>query len=199
MKFVVRSLLFFLQSVITGLDYCYNYFLLKFKRVSFVGMPTIHGRLVLFNDGTFELGENCVFNCSLTSNMVGLFKGCTIAVIKGGKLSIGKGSGFSGVSIYCSKSIRIGRFVNFGGNVSIWDTDFHPLDYLARRKSENQYVTSLPIEIGDDVFVGANSIILKGVSIGARSIIGAGSVVTKDVPKDEVWAGNPAKFIRRIN
>ncbi len=52
--------------------------------------------------------------------------------------------------------------------------------------------------IEDNVFIGANCIILKGVKIGDRSIIGAGSVVTKNVPSDQIWAGNPAKFIREI-
>ena len=55
-----------------------------------------------------------------------------------------------------------------------------------------------PVEIKDGVFVGAHSIILKGVTIGEGSIIGAGSVVTKSIPAGEVWAGNPAKFIRKI-
>jgi acetyltransferase-like isoleucine patch superfamily enzyme len=58
---------------------------------------------------------------------------------------------------------------------------------------------SEPIVIGDDVFIGANSIVLKGVNIGDRSIIGAGSVVSKNIPADEIWAGNPIKFIKRIN
>lgn len=55
-----------------------------------------------------------------------------------------------------------------------------------------------PIRKGDEVFIGADVIILKGVSIGERSIIGAGSVVTKDVPPDKIWAGPPAKFVRKI-
>jgi len=53
--------------------------------------------------------------------------------------------------------------------------------------------------IEDNVFIGANCIILKGVKIGDRSIIGTDSVVTKNVPSDQIWAGNPAKFIREIN
>lgn len=114
------------------------------------------------------------------------------------KLQIGDDTGFSGVSLYCSKEIIIGKFCNFGGNVMIWDTDFHPLDYQARRKHEIDNIKCAPIYIGDDVLVGANSIILKGISIGDRVIIGAGSVVCKTIPSDEVWAGNPAKFIRKI-
>ena len=55
-----------------------------------------------------------------------------------------------------------------------------------------------PVVIGDDVFVGAKCIILKGVTIGKGAIIGAGSVVTKNIPARQIWAGNPAKFIREI-
>lgn len=58
---------------------------------------------------------------------------------------------------------------------------------------------SKPITVEDDVFVGANCIIGKGVTIGARSIIAAGSVVVKSIPKDEIWGGNPTRFIRKIN
>ena len=55
------------------------------------------------------------------------------------------------------------------------------------------------VKIGNNVFIGANTIVLKGVTIGDRSIIGAGSVVTKNIPEDEIWGGNPAKFIRKID
>jgi acetyltransferase-like isoleucine patch superfamily enzyme len=103
------------------------------------------------------------------------------------------------VSIYCAESITIGNYVNCGGNVSIWDTDFHPLEKEARRHHELNSIKKAPIVIEDDVFIGANSIILKGVHIGAAAIIGAGSVVTKNIPAGETWAGNPAKFIRRNN
>ena len=89
--------------------------------------------------------------------------------------------------------------MNFGGNVFIWDTDFHPLNFIDRRKNDYTATISASINVEDDVFIGANSIILKGVSIGKRSIIGAGSIVTKNVPNDEIWAGNPAKFIRKTN
>ncbi|MDO3628846.1 acyltransferase [Mucilaginibacter sp. BT774] len=118
---------------------------------------------------------------------------------KNAKLIIHDNCGFSGVSIYCSTSIAIGQFVLCGGNVSIWDTDFHPLDFRDRRQDLSNKINSSPIVIGDDVFIGANSIILKGVTIGNRSIIGAGSVVTKSIPEDEIWAGNPARFIKMAN
>lgn len=79
--------------------------------------------------------------------------------------------------------LAIGDNEKIGACVLITDTDAHPMDYMARRTS-NEGTKSAPIVIEDDVWVGAHSIILKGVTIGARSIIGAGSVVTKNIPPD---------------
>ena len=78
------------------------------------------------------------------------------------------------------------------------DTDFHPLDYISRRVGIDGTLTA-PIRIEDDVFIGAGVIIMKGVTIGKHSVIGAGAVVTKSVPENEVWAGNPAHFIRKVD
>jgi acetyltransferase-like isoleucine patch superfamily enzyme len=81
------------------------------------------------------------------------------------------------------------------------DTDAHQIDYLARRRGrgdKTSIIKSAPISIEEDVWIGANCIILKGVTIGARSIIGAGSVVTKSIPSDCIAAGNPCIIIRQI-
>jgi acetyltransferase-like isoleucine patch superfamily enzyme len=97
--------------------------------------------------------------------------------------------------------IRVGSNVKIGGNARIYDHDYHALDYLSRRDPEQDFdqEKSAPVVIGDDVFIGANSIILKGVTIGDRSIIGAGSVVSlKDIPPDSLVAGNPARIIRNL-
>jgi acetyltransferase-like isoleucine patch superfamily enzyme len=141
-------------------------------------------------------GNNLKFNGHTKYNFVGLTKPVTIYVADNAELEIGEYSGFSSISIYCSLKIKIGRYCSFGGNTFIWDTDFHSIHYLDRRS--NCGIVSKPIFIGDDVFVGANSIILKGVNIGDRVVIGAGSVITKDIPCDEIWGGNPAKFLRKI-
>lgn len=150
-------------------------------------------------NSTILFGENVVFSNSTRSNFVGLNKSSTIFVGNNAKLEIGAYSGFSNVSLYATSSIKIGKYCNFGGNCFIWDSDFHPINYLDRRKHIESEITSLPVTIGDDVFIGANTIILKGVTIGNMSIIGAGSVVTKSIPDKEIWAGNPAKFIRKID
>jgi acetyltransferase-like isoleucine patch superfamily enzyme len=171
----------------------------KVQNVNYKKIPMIRGKLKFINFGECTIGENVIFNSSFRSNPMGLSKGCTVFVGNKGKLFIDDCSGFSGVSLYCSTGITIGKNLFCGGNTNIWDTDFHPLDYVKRREHDEISVLSLPIYIGNDVFIGANSTILKGVSIGDRSIIGAGSIVTKSIPADEIWAGNPAKFIKTIN
>ena len=81
----------------------------------------------------------------------------------------------------------------------MFTTDFHSLDPIIRASSKDQkHRKSAPVTIKHDAFIGARCIILKGVTIGENSIVGAGSVVTKSIPDNEIWAGNPAKFIRKI-
>jgi acetyltransferase-like isoleucine patch superfamily enzyme len=86
-----------------------------------------------------------------------------------------------------------------GGSTKIWDTDFHPLRADTRVDNPNEGYKSRPIIIGSNVFIGGFSIILKGTSIGDGSIIGAGSVVSGIIPSGEIWAGNPARFIKKIS
>jgi maltose O-acetyltransferase len=90
-------------------------------------------------------------------------------------------------------TVRIGSFTLFGPAVQIY-TPLHPLDAELRRREEY----GKPIEIGADVWVGGGAIILPGVSIGARAVIGAGSVVTRDVPEATFAAGNLCRVIRGI-
>lgn len=123
------------------------------------------------------------------------------------RLTIGDNSNMSSPCIWVKKSISIGNYVNIGGDCIIMDTDCHNLDWKIRRtKDLDEYNRSLdiatanssPIIIEDDVLIGTRCIILKGVTIGARSIIAAGSVVTKSIPADCIAGGNPAKVIRRL-
>lgn len=86
-----------------------------------------------------------------------------------------------------------------GGNVRIFDHDYHSLKYMDRRdkKLDDAGCRTSPVFIEDDVFIGTNSIILKGVTIGARSVIGAGSIVSlKQIPPDSLVAGNPARILK---
>jgi len=85
-----------------------------------------------------------------------------------------------------------------GGGCKIWDTDFHSI-YPEDRINGNINSLNSPVIIGNNVFIGGFSIILKGVTIGDNAVIGAGSVITKNIPANEIWAGNPAKFIRKLD
>ena len=120
-------------------------------------------------------------------------------------ITIGNHVGMSSPCIWINERLAIGNHVNIGGNCIILDTDTHQIDYLARRGEKTvdpnvptTTVQSAPVTIEDDVWIGANCIILKGVTIGARSVIGAGSVVTRSIPADCIAAGNPCKVIRTL-
>jgi maltose O-acetyltransferase len=89
--------------------------------------------------------------------------------------------------------VRIGDFSLFGPGVQIY-TPMHPFDAALRRQQE----FGKPVEIGSDVWVGGGAIILPGVRIGSRSVIGAGSVVTRDIPDEVFAAGNPCRVIRQL-
>jgi maltose O-acetyltransferase len=88
--------------------------------------------------------------------------------------------------------VRIGDYTLFGPGVQVL-TPLHPLDHDLRRKQE----FGKPIEIGSDVWVGGGALILAGVRIGSRAVIGAGSVVTRDIPEGAFAAGNPCRVIRK--
>lgn len=89
--------------------------------------------------------------------------------------------------------VRIGDYTMFGPGVQVL-TPMHPMKAEARRRGEY----GKPIDIGADVWVGGGALILPGVRIGSRSVIGAGSVVTRDVPEGVFAAGNPCRVVRQI-
>lgn len=157
----------------------------------------INGRLYRRGRGKVIIGDNVTINSSKKSNILGGNDYSTIYARRGAEVLIGNNVGISNTCIIAFKSVEIGDNVLIGADCKIYDTDFHSLDYKLREKTENEKPKCGPIRIGDNAFIGAHSIILKGVTIGKCSIIGAGSLVTHSVPEHEIWAGNPAKFIRK--
>lgn len=157
----------------------------------------IRGKIYIRNYGSISIGKNFEANSGNRYNPIGGDTILRIIVEKNASLIIGNNVGISNSTIRVKEHIQIGNNVLIGGSCKIWDTDFHSLDAYERTHNDNK-VLNKPIKINDNVFIGANSIILKGVEIGENSIIGAGSVVSKKIPANEIWAGNPAKFIRRI-
>ena len=123
-----------------------------------------------------------------------------IVVGENAKLTIGNQSGMSNTVLYCVDEITIGDYVNIGAGCLIMDTNFHSTYWKDRedRTKDCKLRKNSPINIGNYAFIGANCIICKGVTIGDKSMIAAGSVVVKDIPQGEIWGGNPAKFIKNI-
>lgn len=117
------------------------------------------------------------------------------------QLQIGNNVKISSATLRCHQSISIGNYVQIGGGTILMDSDAHSLDYMERRNLniDKKKKHNAPIVIEDDVLIGAYCTVLKGVTIGARSVIGAGSVVVKSIPSDCIAAGNPCKVIKQIS
>ena len=151
--------------------------------------------------GDMSIGNNLRLRSRYSGNLVGMAFPVTFQLCnKGASISIGDNCGFSAVVISSMSKVKIGNNVILGGNVRIFDHDYHSLDPEIRRDRslDRQNVRSSPVLIEDDVFIGTSAIILKGVQVGARSIIGAGSVVSiRNIPQDSLVVGNPARIIEK--
>ena len=149
--------------------------------------------------GKVEIGNNLSVNSGNNHNIIGRQQKTTFWVE--GKLTIGNNVGMSATALICNHEIEIGNNVTIGGNTVIYDTDFHSLDsgIRANKIEDKKNAKWGKVTLKDNVFIGAHTTILKGVTIGKNSIIGACSLITKDIPTNEIWAGNPAQFIKKNN
>lgn len=124
-------------------------------------------------------------------NSVGLNHRCIITTESNARLTIGDNVGMSGASIWCFKQIDIDNNVRIGANTLITDGDAHLDDPRAGSPK--------PVHICENVWLGMNVTVLKGVTIGRNSLIGAGSIVTKDIPENVIAAGNPCIVIKQLD
>lgn len=184
---------------------------LRYFRVSFQKI-TGYNNVLIFKLYGIKIGKNCEFRgrclvskspgssitigdgfkCFSVYNEPSLLK-CRTSIQtndSSASLSIGNNVGMGGVKISCFIRIIIGDNVKIGGNTIIMDGDYHPEDYRSGYPKE--------IVIEDNVWIGYSCIILKGVHIGKNSVIGAGSVVTKDIPQNVIAAGVPCRVIKKI-
>lgn len=155
------------------------------------GMPIIQRH----RGSEIELGDRLHLRSWRTTNPLApnhaivLATRSTNAIIR-----VGNDCGLTGVTLVATERIEIGDRVLLGANTTIVDTDFHPLDPQERQRDINNG-KHRPVVIEDDVFVGMNTVILKGVRIGRGSVVGAGSVISRDVPPGVIVAGNPAQIV----
>ncbi len=170
---------------------------LKAKGVSYGKNICIMGNLRICGTGNITIGDNFMMTNGEAVNPISSnLKGCFFTEHEA-QISIGKNVGMSSTRLWISKGLFIGDNVKIGACSLIIDTDTHPVNYIVRRTC-NEGALSAPITIKNDAWIGAHCIILKGVTIGERSIIGAGSVVTKNIPADCIAAGNPCKIIKYL-
>ena len=165
----------------------------KFNQFVTLGVPLMD----IQPSGKCQFGSNLVMVNSAKHSTLGKNNRCKFVVSADATLTMGSKVGMSNTTIVATKSIAIGNNVMIGGGVTIVDSDFHSLNPLHwHTNADEQNMISLPVVIKDNVFIGMDSIILKGVTIGNNVIIAAGSVVSKDIPNNQIWGGYPAKFIR---
>ena len=173
----------------------------KINGVKYGKKCCLEGRIWLsVEDGAkVSIGSGCHITGGRFVNRIGRNLASSLSAARGAVLTIGDCCGISSTCIWAKESIVIGNNVNIGADCLIMDHDAHSLDFQKRHTFADDYAgtATAPIRIADDVLIGAKVIVLKGVTIGARAIVGAGSVVTRDIPADEIWAGNPAKFIKK--
>jgi acetyltransferase-like isoleucine patch superfamily enzyme len=175
-----------LQFMLSGISWGENW--------RIYGVPVIqkHRR------STVQIGKGLDLRSTIQSNPLAPNRPVVISTRKpGAVLIIGDHFGMTGGSIVVDKHVKIGNNVAVGANTIICDTDFHPLQSIKRFQDPNKGAAA-PIIIEDNVFIGMQCLILKGVTIGEGSVIGAGSVVTKNVPSRVIVAGNPARIIREL-
>ena len=136
------------------------------------------------------IGNNCRFRSDQTSNLIGVNHKCILSThFPEARIVIGDNCGFSGSTIGAASEIIIGNNVLVGANVIITDFDWH---------SDRSNTSPQPVVIKDNVWIGVNSTILKGVNIGENSVIGANSLVVKDIPANVIAGGNPCKVLKTL-
>ena len=141
---------------------------------------------------------------------VSVYAGCSFAVQKNGRCTVGDFTLLNGAIVMAEELVEIGSHCLISWGVGIADSDFHPLE-PAQRLIDSQALApffknrpprpklkTAPVKIGDNVWIGMNAVILKGVRIGDNSIVAAGAVVTKSVPPNTIVAGNPAIEVKKF-
>lgn len=171
---------------------------LKANNVQIGKHVVLNGLPYIVNRGKFIIGNSVTMNLSFPFNPIGGERQMIFIIEKNAVLEIKDRAGISNSAFFCRKNITIEEDVFIGGGCKIYDTDFHSISYKDRILMGDINAKLSPVTIKKGAFIGGHTIILKGVTVGCYSVVGAGSVVTQNIPDGEVWAGNPAKFIKKV-
>lgn len=166
------------------------------ENVRFYGMPIIS----MVNGSHIRIGDRVVLCSDSRFTALGVNHSVVLRTLSSNaQIVIGSDCGISGGAICASINVELGSECLLGANVTITDTDFHSINPERRRfNNDSQAILSTPVKIQNNVFIGNGSVILKGVTVGENSVVGAFSVVTKNIPSNSISAGNPAKLIRSL-
>ena len=198
MRFVLKALKITLYFFVRLSNEAINGIIIYRENVA-VKDYSINGSIKIYNQGSISIGENFKANSGKNFNQIGGDTVLRLICQKNAALTIGDNVGISNTTVVCSIGVTIENNVLIGGGCKIWDTDFHSLNFNIRGTKEDAVnAKNNSILIKNNAFIGGGTYILKGVTIGEKSVIAAGSVVTKSVPNGEIWGGNPAKYIRKI-
>jgi len=186
-----KKTLFYPKRILSIL-YCYTHGLKWHDSWNFESLPIIRKA----KSTTIDIGKYFTIISDPKCNTFGIIQPVTIiAHGHNTTIKIGDNVGISGSTITALKRIEIGNNVLVGSGCIITDNDAHSINFEERIIDAG--LKPNPVVIGDNVFIGARTLILKGVHIGNNAVIGAGSVVTKDIAPFEIVAGNPAKLIKK--
>lgn len=178
----------------------FNLLMMRANNVTFGQSPKITGRFYIRNKGICVIGDHFIVSSGESINPISRNIRGSFCINGGGEFLVGDNVGMSSPCIWVEEKVTIGNNVKIGANTVIIDNDAHSIDYRERCNipENKRSMQKGEIIIEDNVLIGMNCMILKNVRIGARTVIGAGSVVTKSIPSDCIAAGNPCKVIRRI-
>lgn len=189
----------FLNKLLNIPSFIYNRIIFAYRKPKYVNFPAIQGKIHLISDvGAIIFGRNVRINSDLKANPIGGSIRTILFAEPGAEIIIGDNVGISNTAIHAAESVTIEDNVLIGGDCKIYDTDFHSISYNNRMMTPDLTVKHAPVVISKGAFIGASSMILKGVHIGEKSVVAAGSVVTKDIPPNELWGGVPAHHIKKI-
>ena len=170
--------------------------LLRYPRIAIHSTAKVDFRRVRYHSGSdLEIGEGSIVEGSLVSEC------------EGASITIGRNTFIGSSLLSCAKRIEVGDDVLISWGCSIADHNSHAVGWSHRKddvrdwyvgKKDWTHVAVAPVKIGNKSWLGLNVIILKGIEIGEGAVVGAGSVVVRDVPPWTIVAGNPAKVIREI-